>query len=273
MSRKRGKLSNEETEYIVKNVHDMETEDIALAINRTEDTVKAYIRKKNLVVVKSQEEEDDRDRLKSLLLDKAYWPELAATLFENEIEYFIENWISVVLQFGEDISHTEELFLQEWLVLNILQIRGLQTYKEHLGEINKLREQLEIDYKAGEDPMIISSREQQLAMARSSINQHSQAHEKLVNQKKYIADKLKATREDRRDVKANADTYWGYNQLLDDEKFRKQESREAELMKMAQEKALHDYGQYHTYVDKTLDVPFLTPETMEKLVNSEKNNE
>ena len=44
-------------------------------------------------------------------------------------------------------------------------------------------------------------------------------------------------------------------------------------MKMAQEKALHDYGQYHTYVDKTLDVPFLTPETMEKLVNSEKNNE
>ena len=86
MSRKRGKLSNEETEYIVKHVHDMSASDIATAINRTEDTVKSYIRKKNLVVVKSQEEQDDRERLKSLLLDKAYWPELEATLFENEIE-------------------------------------------------------------------------------------------------------------------------------------------------------------------------------------------
>ena len=271
MSRKRGKLSNEETEYIVKHVHDMSASDIATAINRTEDTVKSYIRKKNLVVVKSQEEQDDRERLKSLLLDKAYWPELEATLFENEIEYFIENWISVVLQFGEDISHTEDLFLQEWRVLNILQIRGLQTYKEHLGEINKLRDELKIDYEMGEDPMVIANKEQQLAMARSAINQHSQAHEKLVNQKKYIADKLKATREDRRDVKANADTYWGYNQMLDDEKFRKQESREAELMKLAQEQSLQEFGQYHEYSDKTVDIPFLTAETI--VLHNEDNNE
>lgn len=48
--------------------------------------------------------------------------------------------------------------------------------------------------------------------------------------------------------------------MLDDEKYRKEESRKAQLMKMAQNKAREELYEYHEYMDGQVDTPLLTPE-------------
>ena len=84
LSRKRGKLSNEEMSYIEQNCFDLSLEEIASNLNRTIEPVRKYIDKKNL---KARDLTDD-EHLLSTLRDRYYYKELYKQMSEYDYAFW-----------------------------------------------------------------------------------------------------------------------------------------------------------------------------------------
>ena len=91
MTRKRGKLSNEEMNYIRQNCFDLPLEEIANNLNRTVAPVKKFIDKENL---KARDLTDD-EHLLSTLRTKYYYHEIKKQFSDAEIIFFEHNWIDL----------------------------------------------------------------------------------------------------------------------------------------------------------------------------------
>jgi len=263
--RKRGKLNLKEEEFIRQNVGVISIEEIAVQLNRKAETVLKYIQNNKLVAEKTKEEIEDDKRLRTLLRSKAYWPSVKNSLFDDEVKDFEDNWVAMVRQFGEDILHGEELNLKRWLILEIQATRCLQAQKKHMEQIRLLEDQLELEQNkddALKDVEVIAGLIEQVTVIRASLSQHSKTYKDIQTEIKFIVNLIKATREEKRDVKVNQDTYWGYIEMLQNEKFMKQESKMAELLKISQKKAKDRMSEYHKFCDDTVDRVLLNADTV-----------
>jgi hypothetical protein len=263
MSLKRGKYSKAEDQFVIDNVHKMTVKEIAAELGRATDSVESLIRRKRLKPTVGQDEEDDVQRLLGILHTSPHWEKILIALTQREQALFEKDWISMIQQFGEDVWYTEEKYIVDWILLDIKKYRTLKVEKDAMQEVDRLELELAREYKL--DPELrnatnIIGMEQQLAIQKGSLSQHTENYKKILDKIEKISEKLKANREERRDIKANEDTFWGYITMLEDEKYRKQESRQAQLMRMAQDKAREDLYEYHSYMDGVLDIPLLTPE-------------
>jgi hypothetical protein len=263
MSLKRGKYHKTEEQYIIDNVHTKTVEELAEHLNRGTDSVERFITKKKLKAVVTQEDHEEVDRLKGILHESSHWEKILMSITDDEVRLFEKDWINIAKQFGDDVWYTEEKYIVDWLLLDLKKYRTLKLEKESIQQIERLEKDLAREYSRDielRDGNNIMRCEQELAIQKSALTQHNTSLIKILEKVEKIADKLKANREERRDIKANEETYWGYIQMLDDEKFRKSESRQAQLMKMAQDRAREKLYEYHEYMDGTVDVPLLTPE-------------
>ena len=76
-----------------------------------------------------------------------------------------------------------------------------------------------------------------------------------------IAKNLKAIRSERiKRIEDGKNTFSGYVKMLENEKERRAVGAEMEIMRHAKDMAKTELGKLHTYVDGTVDRPFLTPE-------------
>ena len=263
MSLKRGRYSTEEEQYVTENVHSMTAVAMADKLGRNIESVENFIKKSKLKTVSTQEEEDENVRLIGVLHSGPHWKKICLALTDGEKILFEEDWVNVIQQFGEDVWYTEEMYIIDWLLLNIKKYRTLKTEKDSLQRVEELEKLIEAEYDKDADlrnSMDMVGYQQELGSTRASLSQHTEALKKILEKIEKISEKLKANREERRDIKANEDTYWGYITMLDDEKYRKEESRKAQLMKMAQNKAREELYEYHEYMDGQVDTPLLTPE-------------
>lgn len=273
MSRKPGKYSTQEEKFVIDNVHSLSAKEIADKLGRNVESVENLIKKKKLKVVSTKEEEDEVNRLIGVLHSSPHWEKINIALTEKEIKLFEKDWVYVVQQFGEDVWYTEELYIVDWLLLNIKKYRTYKLEKEALQEIEKLEKLIETEYSLDAElrdiPSLIKY-EQELSVQKAAITQYTVALKTILEKIEKISDKLKANREERRDIKANEDTYWGYIKMLEDEKFRRKEARRIELMKLAQKKAREKLYEYHEYMDGEVDIPLLTPEIVLRKKEEEK---
>lgn len=264
--RKRGKLSKEEEQFILKNVHEMEVEKIAEILNRTTEPVLRYIKGNNLVS-QNKLEENDIARLKKLLHSRPYWREMKSQLSEagHEIEYFEDGWINMMQQFREDVLYSEELQIKQWMVLEILMNRSMRERKKHQEEADKLQSVINEEYDKPEenrDKMYIANLEAQLTFCRGAITNYTNEHTKLLNEVKFISKSLKANREERiKRIEDGKSTFQGLLRMLEDEDVRARMGDEAELMRLAKNAAVKRLSKLHVYEDGKVDQPFLTPET------------
>lgn len=263
MSLKRGKYSKEEDRFVVENVHKLSSKDIAETLGRNIESVENLIRKRKLKIIATTEDKKEVERLLGILYTSPHWEKILIALTESEVELFRKDWVCIVQQFGEDIWYTEEKYIVDWLLLDIKKYRTYRLEKEAMQQIERLEKELEIEYNLDielRDTDKIIRAEQELAVQKSAMSSHNAALVKILEKIEKISEKLKANREERRDVKVNTDTFWGYIQMLEDEKFRKQESRNAQLLHLAQNNARKKLSEYHTYADGEVDIPLLTPE-------------
>jgi len=244
----------------------MSIDEIASTINREAETVKRYIRNKKLSLVRTKEEEETHERLLATLRQRPYWSELKKTLFDDEIIYFEQNWINFILDLAEDISFAEELILADWIVTRILHLRSMQQQKAAMDEITRIQRELTQAYAGDkDDPQVlatISAGETQLAMAKSSVAQITRDADKLFKQAEHMHKSLKTDRQERRDIKTTADTYWDYVAQLDNEKFLKEEGRQAELMRLAAKKAKLKLMENHKYLDGEVSPVLLSDDSI-----------
>jgi hypothetical protein len=267
MNRKRGKLSLDEEKFIRDNIGGLTIEQIADAINRSTKPVEKYIIQNNLSFDQDENQTDQSLRLK--LHAKTFWPEIVRQFDDatGELSYFENTWISLVKQFREDVLPAEELQIKQFITIDILINRSMKERKRHIAETERLQQKVDDEYNKPEDQRDIpklTNLETQLSFARNSIASYTNEYTKLLNEQQKISKDLKATREQRiKRIEDGKSSWVGLIRMLEDELIREKEGKEMEIIALATEKAKETLFENHQYQDRKIDVPILSPESLE----------
>lgn len=265
--KKRGQLSLEEEKFITDNIDKLSIDEIASSLNRSSTPIERYI-KENKLLLANKEEHDSYEILKLKLHSKPFWQEILRQFDEDsgELKYFEDTWIGLIKQFREDVLPAEELQIKQFITIDILINRSMKERKRHITETEKLQKLVDKEYEKPEDQRDIpklANLETQLSFARNSIASYTNEYTKLLNEQQKISKDLKATREQRiKRIEDGKSSWVGLIRMLEDEEIREQEGRQMEIIKLATEKAKDKLAEYHNYQDSSVDIPFLTPETV-----------
>ena len=262
--RKRGKLSNSEMDYIRQNCFDLSIEEIASVLNRTVGPVQKFIDKENL---KARNMTDD-EHLLVHLRDRYYYHELKKQFSDGEIIFFEHQWIDYFKQFGEDVTHTEEMQILEVIRTEVLINRGMEDRQEVMKNIERLNKLIDDEIRKPEvmqDTQAIASFQTQLGAAFASKSAYINEHEKLLTKKERLLKDLKCTREQRKRNSEDAKTnFSAWLKQLDDPEVRKREGIDIEINRIAADKSIEEMSEYHTYEDGSVDQPFLNANTIKE---------
>ncbi len=257
MALKKGKFSKAEMDYMVHNSH-LPVREVAEYVNRSEEAVTEFWKSKGLYIEKSIGSKAEENRLLAWLHSLAYWSSVVSSFDAEEIVFFEQNWLSLIKQFNEDASYSEHLYIKDWMILEIEKKRVLVSEFQARQRIQELKDKMRVieskEIQDELDIMTVTNMATELAAREGVIAQSITSLKNLNNDIKYISDKLKADRINRRERQTSASTYWSYIEKLDnDEKFRREEIYKAEVFKAATEKAAKDLMELHPFVDGTLD--------------------
>lgn len=265
--KKRGQLSLDEEKFITENIDKLSIEEIASNLNRNVPPIQRYI-KENKLLLSTKEEADDYEILKIKLHSKPFWEEILRQFDEDsgELKYFEDTWVGLLRQFREDVLPAEELQIKQFITIDILINRSMKERKRHITETEKLQKLVDKEYEKPEterDIPKLANLETQLSFARNSIASYTNEYTKLLNEQQKISKDLKATREQRiKRIEDGKSSWVGMIRMLEDEEIREQEGRQMEIIKLATNKSKEKLGEYHNYQDNSVDIPFLTPDTV-----------
>ena len=269
MTKKRGKLSTGEMDYIRQNCFDLSIEEIAENLNRTTGPVQKFIDKENL----KARDLTDHEYMLTHLRDRYYYKELGKQFSDGELIFFEHQWIDYFKQFSEDVTHTEEMQILEVIRTEILINRGMEDRQEVVANIERLNKLIddEMDKPSDmQDSQAIASFQTQLGALMASKAAYINEHEKLLTKKERLLKDLKGTREQRKRRSEDAKTnFSSWLRQLDNEEFRKREEESMEVNRLAADKALEKLSEYHTFEDGTVDQPFINADTIDVEENIE----
>tara|TARA_B100001559_G_C16333610_1_gene544655 strand:- start:348 stop:872 length:525 start_codon:yes stop_codon:yes gene_type:complete len=173
----------------------------------------------------------------------------------------------MVAQFKGDVLHTEEIQILDIIKYELLGDRcltSIQSSQSQIDTYNKMifdersrdKDQQDIDY--------IINLERQRASLSAGLESRDREFQSLQDKKSKLLKDVKGTREQR--IKRLEDskesfTSWIITLMQDPDKLNRY-GIEMEQMRMAVEKQKDRLSDYHTYEDKTVDQPFLTPDTV-----------
>ena len=262
MTKKRGKLSTSEMNFIKQNCFDLPIEDIARNLNRTTAPIQKFIDKENL---KMRNMTDDEHLLVELR-GRYYFQELRKQFADSEIIFFEHQWIDYFKQFSEDVTHTEEMEILEVIRTEVLINRGMEDRQEVFKNIERLNKLVENEMEkpsAMQDTVALASFQTQLGAAISSKSAYINEHEKLLTKKERLLKDLKGTREQRKRNADDAKTNFGsWLRQLDEKALREKEGVDMEVHRVAANKAVDKLAGYHEYEDGTVDQPILNADTL-----------
>lgn len=261
---KTGRLSKKEWEFIEFNADKMSAVDIAAKLDRALEPVQKHLQKlgKGRDLKKNLQTQAEYD-----LKRRPYWRELQAQFSESELDILLYHWKEIVSQFRKDILATEELQIVDVIKLEVLMNRALREQQQSMGKIGQFEEMIQFEKAKGsedQDREFIFGLERQIATLRAAKESLSREYKDLQSKKSAMYRDLKATREQRiAKLEDNKETFAGLIQkLVRDPDFCEEQSLYMEKMRLATIKEMERLSDYHQYDDNTIDVPFLTPETV-----------
>ena len=130
----------------------------------------------------------------------------------------------------------------------------------------KLKKNIDKEYEKGDDrdSEMLGLLESQINFAKSSIPAYAAEYTKLLEKQKAASTDLKANREQRiKRIEDSKSSWAGLIRALEDEDQRATLGEEIELMRVAKDRIAYELGQYHEYMDGTVDRPLLTTDTVE----------
>ena len=263
MTRKRGKLSNEDMEFIDKNMQDMAIDDIAKFLNRTVNPIRRYIREKK---AKRNSPFKNEEYLLVKLHSRYYWPELQHQFNKEEILFFEHEWIQYYKQFSEDVTATEENEMIELIRVSILLNRVMRDKQEVIRNIQRIERLIELEMKKPPDlidTLAISNLQTQVGGFIAAKAAFIKEYDTLTNKKEKFTRELKGTREARlrkaEDAKSNFNAYLRY---LDEEDIRNREGAVMEKLAIAADKSFSRLSEYHEFRDGFVDQPIYNADTV-----------
>ena len=257
---RKGRLSNDETQFITDNVDNMGPEEIATALDRDPASIAMFIKRK-LRLGLSEEEE-----VAYSLEDRPYWSELKQQFTTEELELVKYHWSRIIAQFRDDVFPTEEMQVVDVIKIEMLMNRSLKQNKETIDQINLLEKLLiqerdvELEHR---DRDYIMNLERQAATLRASQESLNRDYRDLQTKKSAMLKEMKGTREQRiKRLEDSKQSFTGWvAHLMQNPNIVKQYGLEMEKMKMAMNKEKERLSAFHKYDDGQVDQPFLTPET------------
>ena len=257
---RKGRLSNDETQFITDNVDNMGPEEIATALDRDPASIAMFIKRK-LRLGLSEEEE-----VAYSLEDRPYWSELKQQFTTEELDLVKYHWSRIIAQFRDDVFPTEEMQVVDVIKIEMLMNRSLKQNKETIDQINLLEKLLiqerdvELEHR---DRDYIMNLERQAATLRASQESLNRDYRDLQTKKSAMLKEMKGTREQRiKRLEDSKQSFTGWiAHLMQNPNIVKQYGLEMEKMKMAMNKEKERLSAFHKYDDGQVDQPFLTPET------------
>lgn len=268
MSKKRGQLSLDEERFIKENFKELSIEEISNVLNRNPEPIKRYITENNLYA--SDIVDTEGEYLRHKLHVKTFWQEIVRQFDADsgELQYFEDTWIGLIKQFREDVLPAEELQIKQFITIDILINRSMKERKRHIADTEKLQKQVDNEYAKPEterDIPKLANLETQLSFARNSIASYTNEYTKLLAEQQKISKDLKATREQRiKRIEDGKSSWAGLIRMLEDEQIREIEGRQMEILALATNKTKETLTEYHQFQDDSVDLPFLTPDSVLK---------
>ena len=257
---RKGRLSNDETQFITDNVDNMGPEEIATALDRDPASIAMFIKRK-LRLGLSEEEE-----VAYSLEDRPYWSELKQQFTTEELDLVKYHWSRIIAQFRDDVFPTEEMQVVDVIKIEMLMNRSLKQNKETIDQINLLEKLLiqerdvELEHR---DRDYIMNLERQAATLRASQESLNRDYRDLQTKKSAMLKEMKGTRE--QSIKRLEDSKQSFTgwvaHLMQNPNIVKKYGLEMERMRMAMTAEKERLSAFHKYDDGQVDQPFLTPET------------
>lgn len=267
MSKKIGAFSKADIEYLVNHCKTETIEEMAEALNRSEDAVKKQMMERGLWSEKTDDELENEARIKQDLYKRSWWPSIHLSCNDMELKYFEDFWVDMMTDVNSEITKSEAIFIKDWGLLEIDKLRLLSGQKEARDKILELEGELnKFPPQEQRDPVENIKYNQmfsELALCKGAVGEHTSNLDKINKNIDTISKKLKVDRENKRDKETTADSFWKLVALLEDQNARVHNEQLAELMKEAMIKSKAKLGQNHQYVDGEIDRPILNSDTLE----------
>ena len=257
---KRGRMSEEEKDFLDSYLDSKTDEELAERLDRTVAFVARYRKKKPHTVITAEE-----DDIVVALHNMYFWGEVKEQLSTDELRVFEARWVALNQQF-QDVLPTDQMQMKDLITLEILINRLLTEKHKVLSTIDRLEKQLEREEKLPDedrDVNLMLSIETQLNAAMASQSARTNEHMKLQEKKDAKFKDLKATRDQRfKQLEDSKKSFFDLIKTLDERNVREKEGRHMELFRMAADKSKEDLAEYTEFEDGTVDQPFINHETV-----------
>jgi hypothetical protein len=259
---KKGSLSQDEMDFVMKSFEEMDDVAIAKALNRNPTIIRRlrkfynFQKKVNLV---------NADQHINELHKKHYWDKIQKNLMANEIKYFELEWAALAEQLStHEVLHTDEMMVTDLIMAQIMLDRNLERKKSILQQIKYVEKMIEDEMNkeaSVRDPVELSRYRNDFSSMQASIGAINKEYMEVQQRKDILFKNLKSTRDQRiNQIEESRKDLFARIKLLDEKANREKEGYHAELLRLAADKERDRLEDYHTYEDGTIDAPVLTPE-------------
>ncbi len=260
---KKGRFSKTEQKFIKENYKNLSAQQIGTQLDRDPASIDSYIEDKLGKTNKHAKELQASYELKS----RPFWKDLQKQFSAEELETILYHWGRIIGQFRDDVLPTEELQILDAIKLEVLMNRALITQQSNMENIRIYQEEVTLEKRKSleiQDKEMIYSIERQIAVCRAAQDTLTRDYKDLQTKKASMLKDLKATREQRiKRLEDSRETFIGWVQnLMTNPEIRQELGIEMEKMRMAMNKEAERLSEYHTYEDKNVDQPFLTPDSI-----------
>lgn len=271
---KRGRLSNEEIQYIKDNVHYMNYVQIATNLDRDPESIRSHIEKKLGLETSLRENTNpvNQSGYEYDLEQEQVWEVLQEQFTPEELSHFKYQWNQFHDQFGGDVLPTEKLQIIDAIRLDILMSSNLRAKKKTADNINDLEinimaekhklEQMEDPTPQDKFPLL--ELEKNLSFARAAQGEILKDYRELQDRKNRILTALKGTRRDRiQRIESGRESFpvWMAEVVSNPEK-RRQLGIEMEKRRLAAIDEEIRLQAYHKYENGQIDQPLLNCDTV-----------
>jgi hypothetical protein len=263
MSKKTGKLTIEEINFIVSQKEKMTVEEIAAALNRRPAVVADYVHQ-NLGVTNVQKVDLEA---KYQLRSRPFYSHLQAQFTDEELKVLDYNYRKMYGQFKDDVFHTEEMQILDICKLEVLCDRILKSQGENRKKISDMEYDISMAKQGDKntwDNNFISLCERQIASLQISLKSMSDEYRDLMSRKASALKDIKGTRDQRvKNIEDNKRTWTELMvALVEDREFRKEVGLEIEKYRLAMEEETKRLAKDIVYEDGLVDKALFTSETV-----------
>ncbi len=283
MTAKKTRLTIDEKAFIKDNAHKMTDAELAQYLKRNIVTItrnrKALgIQKgaqgKIIEIDTSEDEatfdrlsnEDQRKTMEHQIRSSSRYKELQHLFTPEELERYVRKWSSYTVQFRADVMATEETQIDQLVQYEILIDRNLsdrQWANNELHRLEKVLNKLEDESEEIRSIDRIFKVEAQLGSIRGSQPNRTTEFIKLQEKHASILKDLKATRVQRiRDVESSKHNFMDWVKMMMDKEYQEREARNMELVRIAAQQEYKKLGEYHEFMDETVDRMIINEDTV-----------